>query len=308
MKAIRIALALTVVLSFLALTNGCGSAQDPWEGKGGSPRIVTSFAPLYCFARNVAGDKAGIVCICQGSKGPHGYRETHEDLLTMRRADLLIANGMGLDDGFMEKLKRSGTATLRYLKVAETIDKSLIIGGGHPDPHLWLGVKQAKAMVSKIRDVLKESGVGDPSVNYDANATAYLKKLDKLKDYKKKELAAIKSPIVTFHESLNYFADSFGLKIAGSIRVTPESEIGGPRIRELIALCLKEKVEIIAVEPQYKKAEAENLKKQLVSRGLKNVKLVRVDPLEACEVKDLNADWYIRKMQENIDNLVGSQK
>lgn len=298
----------------IVLMSGCGSARDPWAEKAGPPRVVTSFAPLYCFAQNIAGEGGGYVCLCEKA-GPHHYQFNHEDTLYLRRADVLIANGLGLDTSFTDKLaKNSDNATLRYVKIGNRIREQ---GGplkkaedthghshGEYDPHLWLGIPQAKAMVNHIRDVLKEI---QPSkrAEYDQRAEAYNKKLDELHNYGKEQLKDIQSPILTMHESLTYFADSFGLKIAGSIRVSPKEDADGKRMAELIAKCKKENIRIIAIEPQYSPGEAKTLKDELQKQGLKDVKLVMVDPLETCNREDLNVDWYVKKMKQNIDNLAG---
>jgi hypothetical protein len=38
------------------------------------------------------------------------------------------------------------------------------------------------------------------------------------------------------------------------------------------------------------------------------VVVVTIDPLETCAADDLDAGWYLRKMQENIDTLAESAK
>lgn len=304
---------LAALLLVLPLLVGCGTAPDPWQGQTGSIRVITSFAPIYSFAKNVAGDRAALICLCSNI-GPHDYQFNHEDSLKVRDADFLLTNGLGLDDGFTDKLARGGkNANLRYIKVAEQIQSTLLKASadrshGLHDPHLWLGIDQAKAMVSHIRDALIEA---DPSheSEYRENTTAYLKELDDLHTYGRERLEKLKSPIITFHESLTYFGDSFGLKIAGSVRVSPKVEADGKRLQELIQRCVEEKIRIITIEPQYPPSAAKTIQDELAKKAeLKDVVLVKVDPLETCKLEELDAEWYVRKMKENINNLAEHAK
>src|SRR3954454_17736374 len=77
---------------------GCSKARDPWASAApGHKRVLASFAPLYCFAVNVAGEHATVLCLTT-AEGPHDYRATHTDALKVAGADLYLHNGLGLDD------------------------------------------------------------------------------------------------------------------------------------------------------------------------------------------------------------------
>src|SRR4051794_4666386 len=81
---------LGMVLSLL----GCGTAEDPWPP--GKPRVLVSFPPLYCFAKNVAGDKPAVMSLLT-TTGPHGFEAGQTEALKIDRADVFLANGLGLD-------------------------------------------------------------------------------------------------------------------------------------------------------------------------------------------------------------------
>src|SRR5580704_5543731 len=98
--------AASIVIGLLAFAlYGCNKAQDRWPEKPG-PRILTSFAPLYCFAKNVAGDDASVLYVMSDT-GPHEFDPKAEDAAAVSRADLFIINGLGLDDDIAAKLVRS---------------------------------------------------------------------------------------------------------------------------------------------------------------------------------------------------------
>jgi ABC-type Zn uptake system ZnuABC Zn-binding protein ZnuA len=290
---------------------------DPWDDLPGPPRVVVTIPPLYSFVRAVAGDEAGLICLCK-DKGPHHYAYDVQDAQVLRKADLFFSVGLTLDDHFADKLA-SGTPNpkLRHVRLGGELPKSLKIPLAHPivhgdhthtgfDPHVWLGAEQAVAMVETIRDQLS-SADSDGAAGYRKNAERYVQALRKLHADGRKMLAGKKNKrLVTFHESLGYFAKSYGLTVVGAIEPIPGDEATAGRLTELKKICQEQKVAAIIVEPQYPKTtSAEALRKGLSSEGL-TLDMIEIDPLETtdpAELERLGADWYETKMRENLTAL-----
>jgi ABC-type Zn uptake system ZnuABC Zn-binding protein ZnuA len=317
----------TVALLFLASfagaagLSGCARDADPWEGKPGPPRVVVSFPPLYSFVKTVGGKHVGAISLCT-TTGPHQYKYNPADTACLKGADLLFSNGLALDDRFTDRLQiNCGNARLRHVKLGEHLKSSLLLDfpkgerreqgeeedeHGLYDPHVWLGIDQARAMVEQIRDELVKADEAHTK-DYEENAEKYLKKLDKLHKGFAKELADKKNKkIVTFHDSLRYFARSFGLEIAQSFETGPGDDPAAKRMTELVDLCLKDKPAAIAVEPQYATTpSAEVLLRELQNKKAKT-RLVEIDPLETATREELESsdDWYFFKMRENLRTLV----
>ena len=73
-------------------------------------------------------------------------------------------------------------------------------------------------------------------------------------------------------------------------------------------MCKAKKVSLIAVEPQYSKAQAEALQATLKREGIE-VRIVTLDPLETADIPDgrrFNPDpaYYFKTMRQNIATLV----
>src|SRR5262249_25340145 len=135
-----------------ALPLGCSKAIDPWQGQPGPPRVVVSFAPLYSFTRAVGGDHVGVICLATKS-GPHHYEGSATHALALPKADLFLPPGLGLDR-YVENIKANGgNKDLPLVLLGEKLDKQLLLkdeSGNEIDPHVWLGISQAKAMVNQI--------------------------------------------------------------------------------------------------------------------------------------------------------------
>jgi zinc transport system substrate-binding protein len=287
---------------------GCLKSPDDWEGKGGPPRVLVSVPPLYSFVKSVGGDHVGVICLCTVT-GPHHYEGDAKDHRLLAKTDLFFTNGLGLDDKFAKPLAEGKTKEPGFLvPLGDRLPKEMVKEDedhkGEPDPHVWLGIPQAKKMVETIRNELKRVDAAH-AADYDANAERYHKTLDDLHDYGKKAFADKKDKrFISFHESLNYFADSFGLEIADVIEVNPGDPPTATQTEKLVKKIQEENIHVIAVEPQYPNSNAARvLLDELKGKGFKDIELVEIDPLETAEPQDLSADLYERKLRENLDNL-----
>ena len=319
-------LGVAAVAGVALILTGCpsGKTSDPWAAAGDRPKVLVSFAPLYSFAANVAGNDAEVKCLLT-TTGAHTHGDaTPRQIDLARGCDVFIINGLGLEDeadGIATKLpKVAANPKWNVLNLGSKIpEDDLMEGECHhdkaregeahehgTDPHVWLSTKHAKVMVAAIRDELKRL---DPAhaAGYEERATAYLKTLDKLEHDGKAMLAnKEEKTILSFHESLNYFGSCYGLRIAGSIEVNPGQEPSEEKLKQIIKKCQNRKVRVIAVEPQFPShSSARGVLNALRASKENPIEAVfaEVDPLETCDEAELKPDLYERKMRENLDNL-----
>jgi zinc transport system substrate-binding protein len=232
-----------------------------------------------------------------------------------KTADLLIHNGLGLDDKFVERLTaRTKVPTLNVgnalpaamlMDLGESEDDGHHHNGAH-DPHIWLGPPQAMEIADVIAAELAK--IDAP------HKEGYQKRAAKLKDDLKKLQADGQArfkdkksrKVVTLHDSMGYFAKAFGLEVAGSIQIEPHEDADPGRIARIEKLCRDKGVNAVTYEPFENKNQPEIIKKQLNNRGFK-IELAEFDPLETAPLaKDsVNPDpgYYMEKMRANIDNL-----
>jgi ABC-type Zn uptake system ZnuABC Zn-binding protein ZnuA len=317
-------LALAAVVPFVSV--GC-SSDDQWPDRPG-PKVVVSFAPLYCFAVNVAGEDA-VVKNMMTSSGPHHFNPTDADARLLRKADLFFVNGLGLDNQVAATLKRgSGNRKLRVVELGTRLPANMLVEGSHDhhhhdghdhhhehgaDPHVWLSPDLAIILVEAIRDELMAI---DPAHadGYDRRAADYIAKLKKLKADGVEMLKGKQDrKLVTFHEALAYFAKTYNLDIKGVVQKNPGVEPSAAEVNALIALCKKENVRLIAVEPQYTaNTSARTIIDQLKAKEIPDPQLVEIDPLETITPDELAPDvipsWYERKMRANLDALAKAMK
>ncbi|MEJ5276443.1 MAG: metal ABC transporter substrate-binding protein [Thermogemmata sp.] len=311
------------VVAVMATAGGCSGGSEVWPADHPGPKVVASFAPLYCFALNVAGEDA-VVRPLMTTSGPHHFNPTDKDARLLRQADLFLINGLGLEGDRPEKLRQaSNNSRLQVVDVSNRIPPAMLCEGscchheegteeeehshehGH-DPHVWLSPEYAIWQVEVIRDALIERDPAHAEA-YRRRAQEYITRLRQLTDYGRTLLQDKKDrQLVTFHESLAYFAKTFQLNVVGVVQKNPGVEPSDKQLKKLIALCADEKrpVRVISVEPQYSNSHSgHELVKELQRRGVPEPVLVEIDTLETAPLHDLTPDWYERRMRANLEAL-----
>ena len=316
-------MSVALVAAAGALVGGCRPDTTPLWPAAAGPKVVASFPPIASLAMGVAGPDATVRTVMT-SQGPHHFDATRAEAGLLRQADVLFLNGLDLDTRVGTRLAvAAGGRALKVVELGALVDKRALEEAAHHegeahaghqhahgrDPHVWLGLDHAATFAAGIRDELKRL---DPAhaAGYDARTAALTAALAKLKA---DGLAAFKPKtgraFVTFHESLAYFAKTFDLEIAAVIETVPGKEPTAADLQELVKACVDGKIGVIAVEPQYTtNAVAGRLLTSLRERGLTDVRLVEIDPLETADPAELTAGWYETKMRANITALAAALK
>jgi ABC-type Zn uptake system ZnuABC Zn-binding protein ZnuA len=297
-------------------TNGRDGAGSAWKEKN-KLKVLTTIVPLYCLTANIAGDDAEVLCLMT-VHGPHDFQPTEQDTRLLSETDLFIANGLGLEDFLDGMLKNADNKRLKVVRAGNFIPVEMRIpADGKPhyhgdklvthtgaDPHVWLGVEEAKYMVDGIASALADRDAKHAQ-GYQQRANETKQRLDKLQEFAK-TIPQNKGGLVTFHDSFRYFGRSLHIDIVGTIRdVRGEHDISPAALREQAEEFKKKGVHVIGVEPQYPRGIAQNLAKEIDAA---KTKLIDLDPLETGralpgEPYKLDKNYYFEKMHENLLHL-----
>jgi ABC-type Zn uptake system ZnuABC Zn-binding protein ZnuA len=304
---------------------GCARAPDPWTEQPG-PKVLAYFPPIYSLAATVAGDDAQVYSLIR-HVGPHHFDPKPRDARALARADVFFTIGLGLDDAVVRKMTAAtSNPKLRHVALGTKLPKESLREGGcehckhgdhahthehgeaEYDPHVWLGPPEAIRMTEAIVAELKAV---DPAHadGYAARGAALIDRLKTLEAEGRALLAgkSEKAKVISFHDSMHYFARSFGADVVDSIEA-PGQEPSPKKIARLVEACKKNGVRLIAVEPQYSaNTSARVLLDELKRAGI-DAAFVELDPLETADPAELNAGWYERKMRQNLANLAGAMK
>ena len=156
--------------------------------------------------------------------------------------------------------------------------------------------RAAKA-VQESQDHLEETTlqfVETMAEAYRENAKAYKGKLaEKERELKEMLAAAQGMPILTFHDAWFYFAENFGLTIAGTFEPAAGEEPTPRYLAELHRKIETEHIHIIFIEPQLSTGVLESFAKD------SGVNIAVLDPLGGVEGRTT----YLELMEFNADSI-----
>jgi zinc/manganese transport system substrate-binding protein len=121
---------------------------------------------------------------------------------------------------------------------------------GRSDPHAWQSVANARIYVANIRDALVKA---DPAAKatYEANAAAYLAKLDALEAEIKATIATIpaeRRKIITTHDAFGYFAAAYGVEFIAPQGVSTEADVSARDLARIIRQVKAQKIPAVFME------------------------------------------------------------
>ena len=121
-------------------------------------KAVTTFTILADMAQNVAGDAADVVSITKPGAEIHNYQPTPGDLVGAQDADLVLWNGLNLEQWFTQFL--DNLPDVPSVVLTEGIEPIGIGEGpyeGKPNPHAWMSPTDALVYVDNIRAAFAEA-------------------------------------------------------------------------------------------------------------------------------------------------------
>jgi zinc transport system substrate-binding protein len=273
----------TVVLLLLLVTAQAAAARDPL-------RVVTSFYPVYVATLNVTGDLPGVEVSLMAPPHVgclHDYQITPADLRRLSEADLLLANGAGMEN-FLERLAAEQPG-LRVVRVSDGIE---LIDG---NPHVWVGTVGARRQLENIARALSEADPGR-AAEFQANARRYDERLERLGRDMKAAMAAYEgTPIVTFHEAFPYLARELGLRVAGTIQREPGTEPAAGELAETVRTVRRTGVKALFVEPQFSDRAAQVIARE-TGAAVYVLDPVVTGPAEPAQAREA----YVAAMEGNL--------
>jgi zinc/manganese transport system substrate-binding protein len=211
-------------------------------------KVVATTSILRDFARQIGGDRVQATSLIPSGSELHAFQPAPKDATCVANADLVIVNGLGLEQWLDTLIQQSGFAG--PVVVAGKSVELLRDASQEPDPHAWLDVTAALTYCENIRAALSAACPAG-SADFQARADLYAAQLRALDAWIRRELAPIppeKRRLVLAHGSLQYFARAYGFEIVAIAGVSDEESPSAARITEIVALVKSGRVSAIFTE------------------------------------------------------------
>ncbi|TAV90234.1 zinc ABC transporter substrate-binding protein [Rhizobium leguminosarum] len=253
-----------------------------------APVVVTSIKPIHSLVSAIMQGVGEPELIVDGAASPHTYNLKPSNARALQEAKVIFWVGPGLEAFLKKPLQALGRdASIAELDNAPGLVKLPFREGGAFEPHddapehesasgqhdeadaahdadpghdsdhgafdthLWLDPMNAKAMAAMITTTLVAA---DPAnaLTYQGNAKALDDRLDALDTEIKGVVAPVKGkPFIVFHDAYQYFEHRYGIRVAGSITVSPETIPGAERVSEIHRKVGELGATCVFAEPQF---------------------------------------------------------
>ena len=236
-----------VASAALVLTGCSAGASESADGVAADLKVVATTTQVTDFTRNVVGQADGVdlTQLIQPNQSAHSYDPSAADLTALGAADVLVINGVGLEEWLDDAIAASGfdgvtidaDTGIDISEVGAGEDHSTDEADAHTDdaehtsdaaaehaheggdPHIWTDVQNAATIVQTITDGLIAADSAN-AATFLANATAYAAQLNDLDEWIRTNVDTVPESerlLVSNHDSLGYFTAAYDIDYVGSV-------------------------------------------------------------------------------------------
>ncbi|MDD2463932.1 MAG: metal ABC transporter substrate-binding protein [Desulfobulbus sp.] len=274
-------------------------------------QILVSTFPIYQITRNVIQGVEGVdidLMIPAGLGCPHDYALTPQDMQKLAKADLLIINGLGMEEFLGAPLKKAN-ASLQIIDSSSGISEILQYREKEheqhmheeehhtgPNPHLFASPRMAALLADNIAQALAHS-LPEFAPAIVANGKTYGQKMQQLAATMAEAGKGLaNNRIVTQHGVFDYLARDMGLEVVAVVQAHAGQNPSAAEILALVADIKAQKAGAIFTEPQYPQAVGQTIAREA------GIKSARLDPA-ANGPDNAPLDYYQQVMQSNLKTL-----
>jgi ABC-type Zn uptake system ZnuABC Zn-binding protein ZnuA len=240
--------------------------------------VVATLPDLASIATQIGGDAVSVKCIGKPNEDPHYIQAKPSFIVTLNNADVLIENGLELEVGWLPALVdqtrnekiRAGAPGLvvaadgvPLLEIpTEAVTRAM--GDVHPggNPHFSIDPENGKIMARNIAEGLSRVAP-EKSALFHANLDKLLANIDTSETACMKAMEPYRgTKVVTYHKSLSYFCQRFGLVEVGTVEPKPGIPPSASHVTELITQMENDKVRLILMEPWHERQTPETIAEQ----------------------------------------------
>jgi manganese/iron transport system substrate-binding protein len=254
-----VATAIALPLILVSAAGAVAQLPDPAASAGAAPSagwydeltgepdmldVATTVAPISSIARNIGGNRIRLHGIVPDATNSHTFEPSPSDAATLSKADLIIVNGLHLEEPTLDLAEASKQAETPILQLGDNtvsedewlFDFSFPESEGDPNPHLWMNVAYAREYAELIRDWLSDADPANADY-YAGNFDRFAAALDDLDARIREAVPTVPEnarKLLTYHDSWAYWAREYGFEVIGAVQASDFSDPSPRDVAELI--------------------------------------------------------------------------
>ena len=274
------------LLLIATLLFSCKQGGQQNKKNDDKPVITVTIEPLRYFTEAIAGDEFTVVSMVPKGSSPETYDPTPQQLVDLAQSKAYFRIGyIGFEQTWTEKLT-DNAPHLQFFDMSQGVD--LIYDNTHVhhhaanekehqhaigvEPHIWNSAVNAQIIAGNILSALRNIDKGNEDF-YLERYNTLCRKIEHTDSLIRQTLATpgADHAFMIYHPALSYFARDYGLH---QISIEEGGKEPSPaHLKELIDLCRAENVQVIFVQPEFDKRNAETIAQQT------GTKVVPINPL-----------------------------
>jgi ABC-type Zn uptake system ZnuABC Zn-binding protein ZnuA len=235
--------------------------------------VVTTTEELRSLVEAVGGDAVRATSIVSGDRDAEEYVAKPQDILLLRRAQMVVRVGLDYDLWLNPLLARSGNALIRkggrgYVDASQGMMLLDVRPGGLAEtghahgagnPHYWLDPKNAELITAGIALALADTSPADAK-KFELQRSLFLERLARRQaDWEKRLQPLAGRALIAYHNNWPYLARRFRLNFVGTIEPRPGVPPPPAHLAKLLQAIRDRKVAAIVVEAREPQKDAEFL-------------------------------------------------
>lgn len=299
------------LLSVLLMVLGAAACGGAVSASATAPHntyyVITTTSIFADLAKMALGDAAHIESIIPAGADVHTFEPSPSDVEKIQSADLIIANGLGLDSWIQSLIEAAGKSEADTLLLGEGLDQEsgwVYLSNaeklGALDPHIWLDPKGAALYVQRIADRVSNDAP-NLAQRIAVSSAGGIREIDAIDQDLAVKFAAIdpgQRKIVTMHDAFGYFARAYEIEIVGVAVASPGQDPSAKEIRALIDAIRAAGVTALFSEVQLPSKVLDQIAAETGATVLQDL---YSDALGASP-----ADSYLGVMRVNADAILGA--
>lgn len=323
MRTVPTLFALVLALAVVACSSGTSTGSPAGSGAVASALgwhdeltagtdkldVATTVAPISSIARNVGGARIRLHGLIPDATNSHTFEPAPSDAKVLANADLIVVNGLHLEQPTLELAEASKRADTPIKLLADNtisreewlFDFSFPESEGDPNPHLWMNVQYALHYAELLRDWFSQADAPNKAY-YAANFDAYRSRLDQLDGMVKQGVASVPEKsrkLLTYHDSWAYWARQYGFKVIGAVQASDFSDPSPQEVAQLIDQVKAEQVPAVFGSEVFPSPVLEQIARE---SGAKFVDALRDD--EPPGAQNAPAHTYVGMLKKDMQIMI----
>lgn len=295
----KLKILIAMVLTVCTVISLVGCSTQEVKEEDNSFHIVSSFYPMHILCMNLTKgiDNVDEVSMSEPNMGCiHDHTFTTEDLKKVEGADVFVENGLGLE-AFNDQIQKAypDTAIIEASKnITEFAEGGSCSDDEDINGHVWTSVDNYILQVQYVSSELQRLNPSNKD-KYAENETAYVGKLNKLKDDNATTLQGLEGKkVLILDETLPAFCEYLKMDYISIETDHEEESLSASDIKDTINKMNEDGIKAIFIGKDSDDTNARTIAEETGAT---------IYEINTCMVGTVDEDAYINDMNENFQTI-----